>query len=188
MVCFSSWQEKAIPDWESGKNNLQVNTVHCGGGTLLLCQNLLQISPETEGREVLEKHLQEGDDTISPSDSADTEVHSWIPRSWRYQPLEHKRVTSSHQLGKTVPLPSPSWRTNPIMQFVHGAKPGTFMWCPASIKGHRRRTSCLTGAAGISRSQPAGGRMFVCSRWHTGKKDGLNHLHRVTKIKLSGSQ
>lgn len=82
--------------------------VHCGGATLLPCQNLLP--PETEGREVLEKNW-EGHDNTSPSDSAAgvTKVHSWIPRSWCYQLLEHKKVRSSHQLGfRAFPSPAPA--------------------------------------------------------------------------------
>lgn len=67
------------------------------------------------GERSTEKSL-EGDDNTSPSDSAAvvTKVHSWIPRSWCYQPLEHKRVRSSHQLGPMAfPSPAPAGPPNP---------------------------------------------------------------------------
>lgn len=59
MVCLSSWQEKTIAGWKTRKNNPQVTKIHREGATLLPCQHVLQLPPETEGKEVLQKSSEE---------------------------------------------------------------------------------------------------------------------------------
>lgn len=154
---------------------------YCRGATLLPCQSLLQTPPETEERVVLAKHLGE-ERFLLPRDTAVTNVHSWILRSsgaWECHIFPLPGV-------QAIPLPSISWSPHVVTQSGHGAKPGIFTWCQILIKGHRRRLSHLMYSRNISFTA-CSGRRHVCSRWHTCKKDGLNHLHWVTKIRLSGS-
>lgn len=176
MECLRSRQEKQIPDWESGKK--QPSGYYGLGQTILRLLQGIHLTAMSKPPRDTSRNWGERRGHLRGGRLVYTAGFSGLQ--------EHKRITSSPPL-ESRPFPCPTLAGPPCHNTV-------FWWSqirhihvgPNFDQRSQKEDLSLNGQQEypIHSLQWKEACFFQMAHW---QKDGLNHLHWVTKIRLSGS-